>query len=136
MGLDMFLLKENYDITDSTREALGDNVKCVITEECYWRKANAIHAWFVREVQDNVDDCGKYPVSREQLEALLSTVSLVIENPELASKVLPPQAGFFFGPTEYDDWYWNSLKHTKEALSRTLSEPETMWKEYYYHSSW
>ena len=33
----------------------------------YWRKANAIHKWFVDNVQDGKDDCGDYDVSREDL---------------------------------------------------------------------
>lgn len=39
----------------------------------YWRKANAIHKWFVDNVQDGVDDCDYYEVSKEQLEELLET---------------------------------------------------------------
>lgn len=38
----------------------------------YWRKANAIHKWFVDNVQDGEDDCGYYEVSKEDLEELLS----------------------------------------------------------------
>lgn len=36
----------------------------------YWRKANAIHKWFVDNVQEGVDDCKPYYVSREQLKEL------------------------------------------------------------------
>lgn len=42
------------------------------TEVGYWRKANAIHKWFVENVQNDVDDCGYYEVSKEQLETLLA----------------------------------------------------------------
>lgn len=38
----------------------------------YWRKANAIHKWFVDNTQDGVDDCRSSFVSREQLEELRS----------------------------------------------------------------
>ena len=33
----------------------------------YWRKANAIHAWFVKHCQAGVDDCNSHSVSRENL---------------------------------------------------------------------
>jgi hypothetical protein len=39
----------------------------------YWRKANAIHGWFVNNVQKGIDDCKEYPVTIRQLKALLST---------------------------------------------------------------
>lgn len=31
----------------------------------YWRKANAIHAWFVKNVQGGVDNCQSHEVSKE-----------------------------------------------------------------------
>lgn len=37
----------------------------------YWRKANAIHRWFVDNVQGGEDDCDIYEVSKEQIEELL-----------------------------------------------------------------
>ena len=40
-------------------------------EEGYWRKANAIHQWFVHNAQNDNDDCKKYPVKRKKLESLL-----------------------------------------------------------------
>ena len=40
------------------------------TEIIYWRKANAIHKWFVENVQEGVDDCGEYEVTVEQLTEL------------------------------------------------------------------
>lgn len=38
----------------------------------YWRKANAIHNWFVENAQDGVDNCGTYEVERYLLEDLLA----------------------------------------------------------------
>ena len=36
----------------------------------YWRKANAIHGWFVRELADGRDECQRIYVSRDNLETL------------------------------------------------------------------
>lgn len=44
----------------------------------YWRKANAIHAWFVKHVQDDKDECKETDVSREQLTTLLETCRQVL----------------------------------------------------------
>lgn len=67
MGLDMFLT------TDSNTE-LG-----------YWRKANAIHLWFVREVQNANDDCGEYEVPREKLAALKKLCEGVVQHSKLVA---------------------------------------------------
>lgn len=49
----------------------------------YWRKVNAVHAWFVRECQDGVDEC-EYsdPISREKLTELRDTCKTVLEKLE------------------------------------------------------
>lgn len=52
-------------------------------EAGYWRKANHIHSWFVENVQDGVDDCGKYWVSREKLEGLLALCKEVKEKSKM-----------------------------------------------------
>ena len=55
-----------------------------ITEKVgYWRKANAIHNWFVINIQDGEDDCKEYYVTVNQLQELLDDVNKVIEASEL-----------------------------------------------------
>ena len=49
----------------------------------YWRKANQVHKWFVDNVQDGDDDCGTYPVTREQLEELLEKCEYILNNVHL-----------------------------------------------------
>jgi hypothetical protein len=95
MGLDMYLDKEiyigaNYDFHEIggeialTRKGnkIPINLKKIksITEEgIYWRKANQIHKWFVDNVQDGNDDCGRYYVSKDTLQTLLDTINNVFE---------------------------------------------------------
>lgn len=45
---------------------------------------------------------------------------LVLEDPTVAKKLLPTQGGFFFGGTDYDQWYWEDLQYTKDVLDRIL----------------
>lgn len=55
-----------------------------ITEEIgYWRKANAIHNWFVQNVQEGEDDCKDYYVSQEDLKKLADIVDKVLRASEL-----------------------------------------------------
>ena len=149
MGLDMHLLKKEGE----THQEVG-----------YWRKANHIHAWFVKNVQEGEDDCGMYPVSREQLALLLETCKAVkagstledsmvqngsemvagmwvpimvdgkvITNPEVAESLLPTQGGFFFGGTDYDEYYMNDVDETIRICEEALLDEEA---EHFYASSW
>ena len=109
----------------------------------YWRKANQIHGWFVREVQQGVDDCREYAVPREKLEELLDTVTKVLEgDKDTAKELLPVTEGFFFGNYDeedgYDKRYEEQLFHTRDVLENILN---TVAKgdidyEFYYSSSW
>jgi len=111
-------------------------VKYITWEVMYWRKANAIHRWFVDNVQKGKDDCGSYSVDREQLKDLFETIKRVLDNHDLAEEELPTQSGFFFGGTEYDEWYWKDLERTYEKLNKLLKNKEIEDLDFEYHSSW
>ena len=100
----------------------------------YWRKANAIHAWFVRNVQGGVDECQTSPVSREHLQTLRDLCQRVLDFRHLANELLPTQGGFFFGSTDYDEGFIEDLKSTIEIIDRALALP-TSWT-FEYHASW
>ena len=123
MGLDQWITRRSQKNHPSTREEVG-----------YWRKANHIHRWFVENVQNNDDDCGCYPVSREQLDSLLRTCRRVLDFRHLAEDQLPRQSGFFYGNTLYDEYYYADIERTIEIIERCLSEPDDVVIEY--QSSW
>lgn len=173
MGLDMYLDKKCY-IGHDKRPSLkiagietpvdGKRVQYILEEVGYWRKANAVHQWFVNNIQDGIDDCRSYYVSAEQLQALLDTVNKVLEASELvegkvangqtfkdgkfvpiledgkyikdstvAEELLPATEGFFFGSTDYDQYYYQDLVNTKQILEEALKDPAG---EYEYTASW
>ena len=104
----------------------------------YWRKANAIHNFFVQEVGESVDDCREMYVHRDVLVDLRERCAEVIgsdDMEEMAKEVgLETVSGFFFGDTEYGDWYKEDLKLTIEICDHVLTLPE----EYslHYQASW
>jgi hypothetical protein len=108
----------------------------------YWRKANAIHAWFVKHVQNGEDECEPHGVDPQQLVALLETCRSVLQHKgtpkaaEMADAILPPQAGFFFGSTEVDDWYWEGITETIEMLERITTNARFADWAFIYQSSW
>lgn len=151
--------KKSLDGEDKIIKRIGKQFKdidleaeSVTFEVMTWRKANAIHSWFVENVQDGNDDCKEYYVSWENLQGLLDTInnalgtdasikekiisSLSDRDEELAKKYLPIGTGFFFGSEEYDEWYFRDLEKTKEVLEKLLKNKELMGIDFYYSSSW
>lgn len=150
MGLDMYLNAKRYlwsFADESEDKAIAKQiaqianisndfeVQEIVIKAAYWRKANQIHRWFVENVQEGTDDCGHYYVSRQNLIDLKELCNKVIANKDLASTDLPTESGFFFGATEYDDWYYNDLTETVEMIDKALTLDQHQW-DFEYHSSW
>lgn len=100
MGLDMYLTKkvyvQNWDHHPADRKwniKVSRGGKPVQTKfqisyltygVAYWRKANAIHQWFVDNCQDGVDECQEAYVSEEKLKDLLDTCKKVQKTAKVA----------------------------------------------------
>ena len=151
MGLDMYLKAKRYlskhrpEDNDLIKEIeiiapAGTLQPVELTyQAAYWRKANAIHAWFVKNVQNGEDDCKTYYVSTEDLENLLEVCKQVnqSQNEILAAKLLPTANGFFFGSTEYDEAYWHDIAFTIKQLEIALEEASKSDHIYFeYYASW
>jgi hypothetical protein len=132
----MKLIAEVFPELANRKGRFGDAspVKEVSIEAGYWRKVNAVHGWFVRNVQEGKDDCGSYPVGRGQLEALKELCKQVLEDCARASELLPTADGFFFGSTDYDQHYFDDLENTIRIIDDCLTLHE-QW-EFEYRSSW
>ena len=124
-------LMELTQLSDVATDIYGASVEVTCA---YWRKANQIHAWFVREIQGGEDNCGDYYVSQDKLIELLALCKHALENKD--PSLLPPQAGFFFGNTDIDEWYWHSLNDTISQLERIFALAEVDKLSFYYSSSW
>jgi hypothetical protein len=57
-----------------------------------------------------------------------------IADPSVASALLPVQEGFFFGSTDYDQYYHEDLTYTRDTLTALLAEQDN--GEFYYRASW
>ena len=59
-----------------------------------------------------------------------------IEDPTVAMELLPSTGGFFFGSTDYDQWYYDDIKYTVKQLKKVLNETDFKNEYVYYHASW
>ena len=150
MGLDMYLEKRTYvrqwshqtpeeqyniEVTKGGEPVKIDpkRVTYVVEEVGYWRKQNQIHQWFVENVQNGEDNCAEYCVSKGQLEELLGLCKQIQSDNSLAESLLPTASGFFFGGSDYVEWYYDGIDNTIEILEGVLSDTTA---DYYYSSSW
>jgi hypothetical protein len=153
MGLDMYLEarkfissytdaeKFNQIISESgfrTGDIPHSTYASVNIQVMYWRKANHIHNWFVQNVQDGEDDCKTYHVSRNQLKELLETCEKVLtaRDENTSQDLLPVTVGFFFGGTDYDEYYYESVEETALAIEKLLKNPAFEGMDFHYASSW
>jgi len=120
MGLDMFFYAK-------TSQGL-------IVDIGYQRKANAIHNWIVKNVQNGLDECQESILTQEKIRELHDLLWLVLTrgsgvNPETD---LPTASGFFFGSTAYDEGYYGDLLECWDILKKMEDATQT----YYYRASW
>jgi hypothetical protein len=145
MGLDMYLSAKKYLYSGDEKskdavvgKAIGYmvgtdlRVNEIRVEAMYWRKANGIHAWFVKHCQDGTDDCKEYYVSHEKLKKLLAECKNVLQG---KGNDIEPLEGFFFGSTDKDEYYYEEVKRTSDGLQRLLRELDETWT-FSYQSSW
>lgn len=60
----------------------------------------------------------------------------IIINQEICEELLPTQDGFFFGSTDYDEYYLETIKYTKEKIEEIINEINTSENDIYYLASW
>jgi hypothetical protein len=102
----------------------------------YWRKANAIHKYFVDKCANGKDECQDIYVPREDLVKLKELCEKVLDDKSLARELLPSQSGFFFGSTEYDEYYYQDLEDTIKQISKVINKAEDNHWDIYYRASW
>lgn len=174
MGLDMYLTRKVYvglnyehNRTGESKVVINDKendttkLKELVFEAAYWRKHNALHAYFVDRIQDGEDDCKEYYVDREILQEIIDKSkedmkyldSLKFQNSEKQKDMFTgkkfsykiyedvdesklnfqTRGGFFFGSTDYDEYFYKDLQDTVEQLEEALKNEDGY---FYYHSSW
>ena len=130
MGLDMYLDKRYKFAEQLIDEETGE--KYYDWQGVgYWRKANEIHKWFIDHLGLPEDfNCEHAEVSKEDLEELIETCKFVLGRRDkndaikVAEEKLPTQGGFFFGGTDYDEYYYEDLEYTIKELEGVIQETD------------
>lgn len=129
MGLDQYLMRKcNNDSVEEMRDI----------EEIYWRKSNFVHKFFFDkhfdedEYEWGDDNCTPIPTSRDELWELWSLCHSVLANKSEAEHLLPTMSGFFFGDTEYGDWYYHDVEYTLNEVGALLARANADDEFYYY----
>ena len=142
--------KQIFDELDSSVKVRGVYMSwySIFEDIGYWRKANAIHNFFVQECQNGVDECQLSIVKKTHLKDLLKrckrAMSLkdiylndgIIKDGEGIETFLPTQGGFFFGGTEFNEWYFNDVEETIDLITKVLKETDFDKQVIFYRASW
>ena len=135
MGLDMTLYKKTYLGAQYAHNKISgkieifkdgkplsiklDKVEEIKEEVGSWRKANQIHGWFIKNIQNGVDEGGhSEEFGIEKLYELRALCKKALETKD--ATLLPPTEGFFFGSGEIDKYYWGDIEQTIEILNRVI----------------
>ena len=130
MGLDMYLFK-----VKKGQKPNGENTN----EVAYWRKANMIRQWFVDNTDYNVeDDCVYHKITKDDLRELMATCVdvLAIRDDSFSAAELPTASGFFFGDTEYNEYYYDDVASTIRQLVDVFQTTDWNEEEVYYYEWW
>ena len=88
-----------------------------LDEVAYFRKVNFLIPFFGYE-----ENCSNIEIDKYQVEDLIEACKEVLANHDKASFLLPTQEGFFFGSTDYDDWYFDDVQNVKEKFEEILAD--------------
>ena len=88
----------------------------------YFRKVNFLHLWVEAHVLDGREtNCDDVPMNLEQIAGLAQTCEQVLADPTKGPDVLPTGGRFFFGSTEYDDYYLDDVRDVLAACQQIIS---------------
>ena len=86
----------------------------------YFRKVNFLVAFFSNIKGKTIENLDPICITKEDVEELLNRCNEVLKDNSKAKELLPTQEGFFFGDTDYNDYYFEDVKMVRDYLEDTL----------------
>lgn len=146
MGLDMSLWAKKYVsgrinsfvYPTELQSFQNDDTNCKFKtyKVGYWRKFNALHAYIVDRFADGEDNCQTIYLQATDLEEILDICKQIQADHSKAPELLPTRDGFFFGTTDYGEWYFWQIDKTVELLTKLLVPEITDIYDFEYDASW
>ena len=122
------LIAKNYDwkIYPYTKEILDfpelekqidDEVKSYYLQyDAYFRKVNFLFAYYENKGK-MVDEYYAF-TDKEDIDDIIDRCERVLADHSLVNELLPTQSGFFFGGTDYNDWYFDDVKDCLQQMKK------------------
>lgn len=118
MGLDVFITKRKS------------------TELAYYRKVNFLVKFFQDKGFD-VENQTPLRMYKGDIEELLNYCNEVLNDHSKALELLPTMNGFFFGSTDYNEYYFNSVERVRNDCIKLLDEFDSLSEdESIYFETW
>lgn len=85
----------------------------------YFRKVNFLVKFFEEEGIE-IENLSPIKIKKSQVKDLLNRCNQVLKDHSKAEELLPTTPGFFFGSTDYDEYYFSDVERVKEFVEDTL----------------
>lgn len=114
-------IREMKSELDKLDKRWDDAYKSLYSEAAYFRKVNFLLPYFGYE-----ENLSEIVISRCEVEELVDDCKRVLaakdtdEAERVADELLPTEAGFFFGNTDYDNWYFEDVQKVADKFTEIL----------------
>lgn len=84
--------------------------------DAYFRKVNFLFKYY-EDRGKMYNQCYAF-TDADDIDDIIDRCEQVLKGHNLAHRLLPSQDGFFFGSTEYDDWYFSDVKDCLKQMKK------------------
>ena len=84
--------------------------------DAYFRKVNFLFKYY-EDRGKMYDQCYAF-TDADDIDDIIDKCEQVLKDHSLAAYLLPTQDGFFFGSTDYDDWYFSDVKDCLKQMKK------------------
>jgi hypothetical protein len=84
--------------------------------DAYFRKVNFLFKYY-EDRGKMYDQCYAF-TDADDIDDIIDRCVRVLADRSLANELLPTQSGFFFGGTDYDDWYYHDVQDCLRQMKK------------------
>lgn len=84
--------------------------------DAYFRKVNFLFKYY--EDRGKMHDQYYAFTDADDIDDIIDRCERILKDHSLANELLPTQSGFFFGGTDYDDWYFSDVKDCLKQMKK------------------